>query len=452
MSTITLDFRYAYNQGERRTADPTAYQWDKGHTLDIIVPTAVQSAELHYHKSGDDKAKPFAPNSIEGNTVHANIPNSLFEDSRDIIVYLVVTDDEMYRTEYEGVIDIRARPKPYDYTEDNPENGAQTISGLYGEAKEAIAKAGEAKTSAAEAKTSETNAKTSEGNAKMYASNASDSANTASNKASQAGIYATNASDSATSASESAASIKASADQIAANKKALQTPTTVTDPTSKTVLLAGSQGIDYSKLADAIIAKYQGQTLAGKAQSVKSALDTVRSVQDQTIKTEDSSTPCSYSAGDFFVYDGKLYKASADFSSVTLTADNISTYAEAQTQSALNALNGTLNSSKSKTFTTVYNSTYVSQESITVSKSIRVVVVDILFTTSRTIPKSYEIKIADSSYPAAYAATGIVHGLGSQTPMLVNIDGGKAKITAIATNSTGAVADTYVGSLVYISK
>ena len=164
----------------------------------------------------------------------------------------------------------------------------------------------------------------------------------ASGSASAAATSAKNASDSATSASESAASIKASADQIAANKKALQTPTTVTDPTSKTVLLAGSQGIDYSKLADAIIAKYQGQTLAGKAQSVKSALDTVRSVQDQTIKVEDSSTPCSYSAGNFFVYDGKLYKASADFSSVTLTADNISQYAEAQTQTAINALNQSL--------------------------------------------------------------------------------------------------------------
>ena len=210
MSTITLDFRYAYNQGERRTADPTTYQWDKGHTLDIIVPTAVQSAELHYHKSGDDKAKPFAPNSIEGNTVHANIPNSLFEDSRDIIVYLVVTDDEMYRTEYEGVIDIRARPKPYDYTEDNPENGAQTISGLYAEAKEAVAKAGEAvakageaKTSAAEAKTSETNAKTSEGNAASSAASASDSAERAASSASEA--------------KASADSVKASADTIQTN-------------------------------------------------------------------------------------------------------------------------------------------------------------------------------------------------------------------------------------------
>ena len=217
MSTITLDFRYAYNQGERRTADPTAYQWDKGHTLDIIVPTAVQSAELHYHKSGDDKAKPFAPNSIEGNTVHANIPNSLFEDSRDIIVYLVVTDGEMYRTEYEGVIDIRARPKPYDYTEDNPENGAQTISGLYGEAKEAVAKAGEAvakageaKTSAAEAKTSETNAKTSEGNAASSAANAASSAASASDSAERAA-------SSASEAKASADSVKASADTIQTN-------------------------------------------------------------------------------------------------------------------------------------------------------------------------------------------------------------------------------------------
>ena len=116
----------------------------------------------------------------------------------------------------------------------------------------------------------------------------------------------------------------------------------LTDPAGTGIQLVANQKIDYDKLADAIIAKYQGQTLAGKAQSVKSALDTVRSVQDQTIKTEDSSTPCSYSAGNFFVYDGKLYKASADFSSVTLTADNISQYAEAQTQTAINALNQSL--------------------------------------------------------------------------------------------------------------
>ena len=116
----------------------------------------------------------------------------------------------------------------------------------------------------------------------------------------------------------------------------------LTDPAGTGIQLVANQKIDYDKLADAIIAKYQGQTLAGKAQSVKSALDTVRSVQDQTIKAEDSSTPCSYSAGNFFVYDGKLYKASADFSSVTLTADNISTYAETQTQTAINALNQSL--------------------------------------------------------------------------------------------------------------
>ena len=214
-------------------------------------------------------------------------------------------------------------------------------------ASETVAKKSETNAKASEiaAKASETSAAKSASDADasaQVASAATTSAKNAATSESNAKTYASNASDSAMSAALSAASIKASADQIAANKKALQTPTTVTDPTSKTVLLAGSQGIDYSKLADAIIAKYQGQTLAGKAQSVKSALDTVRSVQDQTIKTEDSSTPCSYSAGNFFVYDGKLYKASADFSSVTLTADNISTYAEAQTQTAINALNQSL--------------------------------------------------------------------------------------------------------------
>lgn len=114
----------------------------------------------------------------------------------------------------------------------------------------------------------------------------------------------------------------------------------LTDPAGTGIQLVANQKIDYDKLADAIIAKYQGQTLAGKAQSVKSALDTVRSVQDQIIKTEDSSTPCSYSAGDFFVYDGKLYKASADFSSVTLTDENVGQYAEVQTQAAVNLVRG----------------------------------------------------------------------------------------------------------------
>ena len=125
----------------------------------------------------------------------------------------------------------------------------------------------------------------------------------------------------------------------------------------------------------------------------------------------------------------------------------INAHAISNNQAAIN----TLNSSKSKTFTTVYNSTYVSKESITVSKSIRVVVVDISFTTSQTIPQFHNIKIAVSSYVAAYAATGIVLGIGNQTPMLVNIDGGKVEIIA-ETNGTKAVADTYVGSLVYISK
>lgn len=66
---------------------------------------------------------------------------------------------------------------------------------------------------------------------------------------------------------------------------------------------------------------------------------TIRQQIDAAIKTESGSSPCSYSAGDFFVFGGKLYRASIDFSSITLTDDNISRYAEAQTQTALNLLN-----------------------------------------------------------------------------------------------------------------
>lgn len=111
----------------------------------------------------------------------------------------------------------------------------------------------------------------------------------------------------------------------------------------------------------------------------------------------------------------------------------------------------TLNSIKSETFTTVYDSTYISRESIRVSKSMRVVVVDISFTTSQTVPTWHSSRIAFSPYAAAYAATGIVLGLGTHTPMFVNTVEGRTEIIA-ATNGTEAVEDTYVGSLVYISK
>lgn len=54
---------------------------------------------------------------------------------------------------------------------------------------------------------------------------------------------------------------KALADRMTTVETDINSPTAVTDPADKTVLLSGGSGIDYAKLADAIIARYNANSL-----------------------------------------------------------------------------------------------------------------------------------------------------------------------------------------------
>lgn len=129
---ITLDFLRGYQLGTRRESDPVAYQYDEGHTLEVKVPTSVTTAEIQYWIRGMDKAEAYTPGEITAEedgtyTITGNIPNSFFEHSGDLRVYVVVTDDSASVVTYEGYVHIVDRQMPEDYVDDDPENEATRV-------------------------------------------------------------------------------------------------------------------------------------------------------------------------------------------------------------------------------------------------------------------------------------------------------------------------------------
>lgn len=130
-NAIQFDFRHYYQRGDRRAADKVVYQWDLGHTAEIFVPVN-STYEIHYCLPGFVETEDYAVESISvasdgGYKLTAHIPNTMFEREGELKVYIVGTDEDCILTTYEGYITIRGRVKPEDYTDDDPDNGAQTI-------------------------------------------------------------------------------------------------------------------------------------------------------------------------------------------------------------------------------------------------------------------------------------------------------------------------------------
>ena len=131
MSTIKFDFRHNYRRGERREAASAAYQWDLGHEAEIYVP-ATATYEVHYTRPGWSETEDYAVESCTavadgGYKLIAHIPNKYFETSGELGLYIVGSADDHVITTYEGYITILGRKEPEDYTDDDPENGAETI-------------------------------------------------------------------------------------------------------------------------------------------------------------------------------------------------------------------------------------------------------------------------------------------------------------------------------------
>lgn len=130
MSTITLDFRYYYQKGERRRATQDAYQWDLGHVAEIFVPEDA-TYNIGYYFSDYTQTEDYAIESIEavddgGYKLTAHVPNKYFERSGELCIYIIGLADDHVITTYEGSLTIRKRPQPDDYVDPDPENGART--------------------------------------------------------------------------------------------------------------------------------------------------------------------------------------------------------------------------------------------------------------------------------------------------------------------------------------
>ena len=130
MSTITFDFRYYYQKGERRRATQDAYQWDLGHVAEIFVPVDA-TYNIGYFFSDYTQTEDYAIESIEavddgGYKLTAHVPNRYFERSGELCIYIIGLADDHVITTYEGSLTIRKRPQPDDYVDPDPENGART--------------------------------------------------------------------------------------------------------------------------------------------------------------------------------------------------------------------------------------------------------------------------------------------------------------------------------------
>lgn len=124
MATLILDFLRGYTLGERRPSVPAAYQWDQGHVLDVLIPTEVTTAEIHYFKSGMTEADVCTPDDItqeedETYTITASVPDELLTTDNAIEVYVVVTDNDTRITKYHGRINVVGREMPSDYDDGN---------------------------------------------------------------------------------------------------------------------------------------------------------------------------------------------------------------------------------------------------------------------------------------------------------------------------------------------
>ena len=252
-----MDFRHHYQRGERREAEQVAYQWDLGHVAEIFVPLDA-TYNISYCFSDYDKTDDYVVESITaaddgGYKLTAHVPNKYFERSGELRVYVIGSADDHILTTYEGFITIRGRIKPDDYTDDDPENGAETIIAMarrYANESEAWA-VGQIEGTDVPSTDPQYN-----NNSKYYATAAAGSATTASAKASQAASSASTASGKATEAATSATNASgyadnASASAIAAATSATNASSSATEASNSAAAASGSASTASTKASEA---------------------------------------------------------------------------------------------------------------------------------------------------------------------------------------------------------
>ena len=123
-----MDFLHNYTRGERRPSDPVAYQWDLGNVLVAQIPETADDITVHYWQTPRGESQSYIPNSVTTangvTTINANIPNVYFEKDSELRVYITAMSSAQEVTIFEGYVTIMFKPKPDDYVDYHPDNGA----------------------------------------------------------------------------------------------------------------------------------------------------------------------------------------------------------------------------------------------------------------------------------------------------------------------------------------
>ena len=331
MGTIKIDFRHFYQRGERRETEQIAYQWDLGHVLEIYVP-ATATYEIHYWRPGWSETDDYAIESCTaaedgGYVLTAHVPNIYFETPGELKMFIVGSADNHVITTYEGFLTIRSRVEPEDYTDDDPDNGAETIIAkareyanqseawavgeIEGEAVPSTApqyhnnseyyaglaagSASDASDSAGAASGSASSASTNALKAEGYAvgkQNGTDVASGSDYYHNNAAYYAGQASGSATAASNSASAASASELNAEAWAQGTKngTPVSPTDP-------------QYHKSA-----QYVADNLSADIAGLQEQIDRILTEIGIAVEADHTSMTAAHSAGEYVYSEGHLYR------------------------------------------------------------------------------------------------------------------------------------------------
>ncbi|MBP3898447.1 MAG: hypothetical protein J6D57_11545, partial [Mogibacterium sp.] len=299
-ASITFDFRHYYQKGDRRSSGQIAYQWDLGHDAEIYVPVNALY-EIHYCFQDFTQTEDYAVESIAaaedgGYKLTAHIPNKYFERSGELRVYVIGSADDHILTTYEGFITIRGRIKPDDYTDDDPENGAETIiarARRYANESEAWA-VGQIKGTDVPSTDPQYN-----NNSKYYATQAATSASQASTSASQASGSASSASSYASQAANSMNIADQAADAAyeQAQSASISAQTASTQATKAQSYAVGGTGSRTGESTDN--AKYYKEQAEAAAASILGNF-----AHYQATLTADQA----YKVGEYLTYNGYLYR------------------------------------------------------------------------------------------------------------------------------------------------
>lgn len=99
---------------DRYTIDPL-YQWDKNQVLQIYGLSLPSIPEIHFSNKTMNNAIVKQASMDKAGVVSVDIPNSLLEQSHDIIVYICTYEGDAFKCLYKMIIPVNPKKKPDDY-------------------------------------------------------------------------------------------------------------------------------------------------------------------------------------------------------------------------------------------------------------------------------------------------------------------------------------------------